>query len=145
MFESLIVAGIISDHWATPRPSGPHGGVDITLRGGSYGAEIHNSSGGKVLVSSNIDRISPGGARVSIQDKNGYIHSYNHMIPGSNSHIKIGRTVERGQVIGRVGGSAYDKPMGVKPHLHYMVFDPKGNKISPGTYNTMIYRLPNKR
>jgi murein DD-endopeptidase MepM/ murein hydrolase activator NlpD len=143
-FVSPISDAVVTDTWGSPRGDHTHDGIDISRRGGSYGLPIHSVSAGRIVKIVNQLDGTAGGIRVSIRDSNGYTHSYNHMIPGSNNHLQLGQVVNQGMIIGNVGGSAYNDPNYRSPHLHYMIFTPSLQKIDPSTYNYTLWRyLPN--
>ena len=135
--------GIISDVWGTPRGDHDHDGIDITVNGGSYGNNIYPTPGKIIKVVTELDG-GAGGIRVSVKGRDGFVHSYNHLIPGSNSHIKVGQFVSSQISIGQVGRSSYWNPYGVDAHLHYSIISPVGRKIDPFLYNSALGLLPRR-
>lgn len=101
-----------------------HGALDIAA---PYGSKIYSANNGIV---EKMGRLSEAGIYIVINHNNGYYTQYNHM-SGYASGLKVGQTVERGQVIGYVGmtGAA------TGPHLHFAVWYGgtayRGTRVNP--------------
>lgn len=103
-----------------------HGALDIAA---TYGSKIYAANNGVVET---MNRLSDAGIYIIINHNNGYYTQYNHL-SGYASGLKVGQTVERGQVIGYVGmtGAA------TGPHLHFAVWYGgsayRGVRVNPWT------------
>jgi murein DD-endopeptidase MepM/ murein hydrolase activator NlpD len=99
-----------------------HQGIDISAaRGSQLVAPVDG-----VVVS--MDYSSVGGNFIKIRDKAGNIHYMAHLNALSRN-LQAGSKVNAGTFVGTVGntGNARD----TKPHLHYEVRLPNGNRINP--------------
>lgn len=106
-----------------------HGALDIA---GKYGSKIYATNNGTVIK---VARDSVNGIHVVINHNNGYYTQYNHMSSYA-SGLKVGQTVERGQVIGYVGMTG----MATGPHLHFAVWY-GGAPFSSGATRVNPWRL----
>jgi len=103
-----------------------HGALDIAA---PYGSKISASNNGVIQT---MGRTASAGIYVVINHNNGYYTQYNHMSAYAKG-LKVGQTVERGQVIGYVGmtGAA------TGPHLHFAVWYGgtayRGTRVNPWT------------
>ncbi len=86
-----------------------HDGMDLL---GALGTDVLATADGVVVESVRSKRGS--GNYVVIDHKNGYMTTYSHL---GDVLVRKGRSVSRGEVIGRVGLSG----MSFAPHLHYKV------------------------
>ncbi|MFI5488841.1 M23 family metallopeptidase [Micromonospora echinaurantiaca] len=130
-------AEIAASGWTAPIPGGVgsgfrtasrpgHNGVDIAAR---KGTPIHVAASGRVLVSrcdpDNGGRLScdvdgwPGkggcGWFVDVLHAGGLVTRYCHLV--SKPRVRVGQTVQAGEVIGEVGSSGNSSG----PHLHFEV------------------------
>ncbi|MCL2097943.1 MAG: M23 family metallopeptidase [Bacteroidales bacterium] len=86
-----------------------HTGIDFIA---GMGTDVYATAVGSV---SSVERSFRGtGNRVEIDHGNGYLTTYSHL---SDLLVQKGQTVERGQIIARVGTTG----MSMYPHLHYEV------------------------
>jgi len=98
-----------------------HWGLDFTC---NTGAPVYASGNGKVV---SIEKKMWGyGKSIIIDHGYGYKTRYAHL---SKFEVKVGQTVNRGEVIGLVGSTG--KSTG--PHLHYEVIK-NGDKLNPINY-----------
>jgi murein DD-endopeptidase MepM/ murein hydrolase activator NlpD len=98
-----------------------HWGLDFTC---NTGTPVYASGNGKVVL---IEKKMWGyGKSVVIDHGYGYKTRYAHL---SKFEVKLGQTVNRGEVIGQVGSTG--KSTG--PHLHYEVIK-NGDKLNPINY-----------
>lgn len=98
-----------------------HWGLDFTC---NKGTPVYASGNGKVV---SIEKKRWGyGKSIIIDHGYGYKTRYAHL---SKFEVKLGQTVNRGEVIGLVGSTG--KSTG--PHLHYEVIK-NGNKLNPINY-----------
>jgi len=112
-----------------------HRGVDINMGSGSddLGAPVVATHSGKVVRVVNIkvnkkDK-DGGGTRVFIQAIDGSIQTrYLHLSELAEG-IKKGSIVTEGQVIGKVGGTAFGKEKGANVHLHYELLAKKDGRL----------------
>jgi murein DD-endopeptidase MepM/ murein hydrolase activator NlpD len=108
-----------------------HQGIDIANKKGTL---IPAFLSGKVVKASNGHQ--PGennfGNSVTIQDRQGNLHSYNHLLKSS---VRPGQVVQQGQNIGSMGdsGSAYSPSGGDATHLDYRIANVFGQSINPST------------
>ncbi|MBR5856587.1 MAG: M23 family metallopeptidase [Bacteroidales bacterium] len=86
-----------------------HDGMDLLA---ALGTDVLATADGVIVESVRSKRGS--GNYVTIDHKNGYMTTYSHL---GDVLVKKGKTVSRGEVIGRVGLSG----MSFAPHLHYKV------------------------
>lgn len=97
-----------------------HDGVDIA--GCGYGSNIFAAQAGTVVESRKKPGKYPGGygdngEYIIIDHHNGYYSLYAHMCPNCRT-VKVGDTVDKGQVIGGMGRTGY--ATGV--HLHFAIW-----------------------
>lgn len=117
-------------HWPTEKPyritsswgwrnyggkTSFHSGTDIA---GSYRSKIYAANNGVVTVS---EKHSYNGNYIVINHNNGYYTTYGHM---DSRAVKVGDTVEMGQVIGYMGETGYASGV----HLHFGLW--KGKPFS---------------
>ena len=106
-----------------------HQGLDIT--GPGYGSPIYAANNGTIIKAEYSAKANQGGNGygyyIIINHNNGYYTTYAHLSSFARG-IKVGSTVERGQVIGYMGmtGDA------TGPHLHYELWtqSPWSNNLS---------------
>ncbi len=98
-----------------------HTGIDFVA---GIGADVYATGAGRVQLAARAQRAA--GARVEINHGNGYVTTYSHL---SDVLVRVGQSVQRGQVIARVGNTG----MSVAPHLHYEVMK-DGNYMDPLNY-----------
>lgn len=101
------MSGKITSPYGT-RSSGFHSGIDI---GGKIGRGVYSAAGGKVVLSSWYYAY---GNCILIDHGNGMKTRYAHL---SAYKVKVGDTVERGQLIGLCGNTGRS----TGPHLHFEV------------------------
>ena len=105
----------ISSHYGYRNPSisgwGFHGGTDIA-GGGIHGKPVYATKAGKVITA--VTSNSGYGIYVLIDHGNGYSSLYAHM---SVRYVNVGDTVQKGQMIGRVGNTGNSRGA----HLHFEV------------------------
>ena len=101
------MSGKITSPYGT-RSSGFHSGIDI---GGVIGRGVYAAAGGKVVLSSYYYAY---GNCILIDHGNGMKTRYAHL---SAYKVKVGDTVERGQLIGLCGNTGRS----TGPHLHFEV------------------------
>ena len=101
------MSGKITSPYGT-RSSGFHSGIDI---GGKIGRGVYAAAGGKVVLSSWYYAY---GNCILIDHGNGMKTRYAHL---SAYKVKVGDTVERGQLIGLCGNTGRS----TGPHLHFEV------------------------
>jgi murein DD-endopeptidase MepM/ murein hydrolase activator NlpD len=94
-----------------------HGGLDVSS---GTGTPIKSAASGKVIFSG---WKSSYGYMVEIQHNNDVATLYAH---ASKLLVKVGETVEQGQVIARVGTTGYT----TGPHLHFEV-KVRGSQVNP--------------
>jgi murein DD-endopeptidase MepM/ murein hydrolase activator NlpD len=85
-----------------------HTGIDIA---GTWGTPILAALAGKVVA---VAYQKAYGLRTTVDDGTGISTSYSHQ---QKSHVKVGQTVSRGEVIGEVGSTGWV----TGPHLHFEV------------------------
>jgi murein DD-endopeptidase MepM/ murein hydrolase activator NlpD len=113
---------------ATEGRQRPHGGVDLTVPGGSAGKPILAMAAGKVVES------GPNGGwgnTIVIDHGNGFFTRYAHMV--NPSPHGVGAEVTAGQEIGNVGSTGES----TGPHLHVEVMKggtATGNRVDPIPY-----------
>ena len=94
-----------------------HNGLDIAAR---RGTPIVAAGSGRVIFSGWV----PGyGRMISIDHGFGYVSHYGH---NSVNLVQVGDTVEKGELIARVGTSG----RATGPHVHFMI-DHNGRRINP--------------
>ena len=101
------MSGKITSPYGT-RSSGFHSGIDI---GGKIGRSVYSAAGGKVVLASWYYAY---GNCILIDHGNGMKTRYAHL---SAYKVKVGDTVERGQLIGLCGNTGRS----TGPHLHFEV------------------------
>lgn len=107
------VSGTITDKFGYrrdpfTRKTKYHTGLDI---GADYGKSIKAAAGGKVIM---VDYVYGTGNTVKVDHGNGIVTLYGHC---SKILVKEGQTVEKGEVIAKVGSSGRS----TGPHLHLEV------------------------
>ena len=113
-----------------------HKGVDIG--GVQYGTKVLAFEDG-VIASISIKTTRTCGSsiiKLKHTDEKGtvYYTRYVHLNRASNvllSSFKVGDNVEKGQVIGYVGGTSIEDSCSTGPHLHFEVHDSDDNPINP--------------
>lgn len=110
MFRFPVNGGRISSYLNEPRPGGRrHSGIDIPK---PKGTPVYAAASGTVITKS---RASSYGKYIIIQHSDGYSTRYAHL--SSFADIRVGGTVVRGQMIGRVGNTGNS----TGSHLHWEV------------------------
>ena len=89
----------------------PHGGVDLRARTPLPVLAINS---GKVLLARNFPLRGTEGNMLIIDHGSGILSLYLHL---SRFRVKVGETVEKGQVVALTGAT----PRGTPPHLHFMI------------------------
>ena len=124
-----------------------HYGIDIGVGSGASaghpndikGAEIHAARDGIVYDIATYADNDWGGQQVYLQHDGGYNSWYMHL---SSIAVKKGDKVNRGDVIGRTGGSGRNNnPTHYDEHLHFEIHqggDAKGNRLDPLQFYTGI-------
>ncbi len=113
------MSGKITSPYGT-RSSGFHSGIDI---GGQIGRGVYSAAGGKVVLASWYYAY---GNCIVVDHGNGMKTRYAHL---SGYKVKVGDTVERGQLIGLCGNTGRS----TGPHLHFEVI------INGSTKNPINY------
>lgn len=98
-----------------------HDGIDLL---GAVGTDVFAAADGVVVESVRSKR--GRGNSVTIDHKNGYRTTYSHL---GDVLVMKGKSVSRGEVIGRIGLSG----MSFAPHLHYKVTY-NGKTVDPRNY-----------
>ncbi len=96
-----------------------HTGIDINAR---YGAPVRATASG-IVSYAGWDNGGGYGIQVEINHLNGFLTKYAHL---SRVAVRVGDTIQRGDVIGYVGSTGYS----IAPHLHYEVIQ-NGIKLDP--------------
>lgn len=109
------------------RGSRIHGGVDL---GCKVGTEIKSIADGEVTAAGSLDKKCGDG--VSIQHSDGFKSSYCHL---SDVKVKVGDTIQQGQIIGLSGGQPGARGAGNSkgPHLH-LTLKRNGVRVDPLDY-----------
>ena len=109
-----------------------HGGTDFATGGNPY---IRATTGG--VVSRAGDYNNGYGTMVEIVDAGGDVHIYGHMLANPGAMVKVGDTVEGGQILGKMGNTGDS----TGDHLHYEIRTPAGggdtghyNRVNPHTF-----------
>lgn len=110
------------------RPS-MHYGVDFA---GKYGADILAVAPGVVTWAG---KRYGYGNMIEINHGNGYMTRYGH---NQKNLVKVGETVKRGQVIGKMGSSGRS----TGPHVHYEVLR-NGRPVDPTHYMQQVQQAQN--
>ena len=125
-YSGLPVSGQITDtfgthpQWRIDLGLGPHSGVDIAA---SSGDEIRAPAAG--VVATNAKHADLGNYLTLRHDDDSYT-GYAHMV--EPSPLLVGASVERGQVIGRIGKTG----TATGPHLHWMHTLPGNSTLNRG-------------
>ena len=102
--------------------SSNHKGIDFSSKG-KVGEKIYAAKSGKVITS------SPNYGIIDIMHPDGTTTRYMHL---SERFPKVGTEVSAGDVIGLSGGvGSNGKQNAYKPHLHFEIRDPNGNRLDP--------------
>lgn len=129
MFKSPKMATHISQSFPYYDDGTEHHGIDIIKAGGgTEGYPIYCAYNGNVIAYSLHDT-GTRGAFIEIQQDNGYIVRYLHMIDGSPKY-KYGDRVSAGALLGQVGNTG----LSFGPHLHFDVKNSSGAYIQPVTF-----------
>jgi murein DD-endopeptidase MepM/ murein hydrolase activator NlpD len=99
----------------------PHRGVDFSAPAGT---PVRAVASGVVTFAARNGRY---GNQIEIAHQSPYSTSYSHL-QGFARNLRVGASVQKGQVIGYVGRSG----MATGPHLHYMLFE-NGTYVDPLT------------
>ncbi len=100
-----------------------HPGIDIAA---PTGTPIYAADAGYVMVAAwDNERISYGNM-ILINHGNGYVTRYAHL---SAFNVKVGQSVKKGQVIGRVGSTGHS----TGPHLHFEIIK-NGVRYNPFSF-----------
>lgn len=89
----------------------PHVGVDLRAR---TPLPVMAINSGKVLLARNFPLRGTEGNMLIIDHGSGILSLYLHL---SRFRVKVGETVEKGQVVAQTGAT----PRGTPPHLHFMI------------------------
>ena len=112
-----------------------HGGIDI---GNKLNTPLYSTTQGKVtkVVSGKKQGDKDFGNYVEVQDAQGNRHRYSHL---TKSYVKIGDSVNKGQLYGTMGnsGSAYSTTGGTGSHLDYRIWDMYNKYVNPEKYLTI--------
>ena len=103
------VGDVVGGCPAGSRPT--HQGVDISLNANT---NVYSAAAGTVTTAVNTNVTTGYGSQVVIAHAGGYTTRYAHLIHGSVK-LKVGATVPRGAVLGRVGSTGNS----TGPHLHF--------------------------
>jgi murein DD-endopeptidase MepM/ murein hydrolase activator NlpD len=98
-----------------------HAGIDVVA---PVGTKIKAVGDGTVITSGYTEQ--GYGLQIEINHGYGYVTKYAHL---SQSNVKVGQKVKRGDVIGLTGNTGYS----TGPHLHYEVIK-NGVKVNPYDY-----------
>lgn len=145
-FPVIGKASYSNDFYATRNLRGrtvQHNATDIIAK---KGQQLIAAASGTII---DVQYPEPDwGFSVSIRDRNGFEYTYIHMNNdnwGTNNNIggpmrayaadmKVGNTVQQGQLLGYVGDSGF---AGSIPHLHFEMKNPSGEIVNP--YNYLIH------
>jgi Ca2+-binding RTX toxin-like protein len=110
-----------------PRPSGPHGGVDLNYTGGQTGINLTHPT---VFSPVSGTVVFAGGeyGTVKIRDANGLLHEFLHL---NSIDVAPGAVVSVGDPIGTMGGTGPLGPNQYPQHVHYQIHDKEGNLVNP--------------
>jgi murein DD-endopeptidase MepM/ murein hydrolase activator NlpD len=111
-------------------PGNSHRGVDINSNlGGSndLGAPVYATHDGIVVKEKKyVDHNNSAGTYIILQSKDNYLQTaYMHL---DTSYVSKGDTISRGEKIGTVGGSGFQKKLGHAVHLHYEIREREGGE-----------------
>ncbi|MBV6640780.1 MAG: peptidoglycan DD-metalloendopeptidase family protein [Cyclobacteriaceae bacterium] len=129
-----------------PRDGRIHSGVDLGARNpeNNLGTPVRAVKDIRIVrLVTQLDG-NAGGIRVRGVDENGIQYNFFHLQPGSNAHLTSGQIVRQGQILGRIGGSGFRNPNAFAPHLHYEIWSPENQPISPYTMHPDLIYLPNR-
>lgn len=115
--------------------SSSHTGMDIVNKGYTLGNVVAHSDGEVIDIVKDCNyNTYPNGSRiygnyVKLKHADGYCTLYGH---GAYNTVKVnkGDKVKRGAVLFYMGNTGYSNG----GHVHFDLFDPKGNKINPQPY-----------
>ena len=99
------------------------------------GANVHAVTSGKIVA---LKDSSKYGVGLFLRDSKGNTWGYIHLRQGFAEGIKVGTAVEKGELLGFVGGRGpglWHSP----PHLHLQVKDTKGHSWNP--YSMLVEML----
>lgn len=99
-------AVVITDPFGTPRPYGPHNGVDLRA---PVGTPVHAPADGVVV---DADENATSGRYLVLELSNGYRAGFAHL---SDWVARLGGEVRRGDIIAYTGATGST----TAPHLHY--------------------------
>lgn len=111
---------VVTSHFGVPRGRSRHEGIDLSVPAGT---PARATADGRITFAG---RSGDFGRLVVIDHGGGYETRYAHL---KSIEVKQGRTVERGQIIGRVGKSGN----ATGHHLHYEV-RLQGTPVDPRSY-----------
>lgn len=97
----------------------------LDIGGTGYGSNVYAANNGTV-IRTQYDA-NGYGYYIIIDHNNGYQTLYGHL---SSILTKVGRTVARGQVIGKVGSTGTS----TGPHLHFELWQGMWNRVNPWTF-----------
>lgn len=106
-----------------------HNGVDFVnmQQGAVNGKPVYSITSGKIVRLVTLPDGNRAGVRVRVQSPDGYQYNYFHLEVGSNSHLQFDMTINKGDVLRKVGNTGASRGA----HFHFEIWDPKGRKISP--------------
>lgn len=114
---------VITAYWGDGRN---HKGIDFACNGSAYGKPIVAVAEGVVVVANSTDNWGSGwGFHVMIDHGGGYYTQYAHC---STVAVKVGQTVNQGDIIGYVGSTGDSSG----PHLHFECWY-MGERYDPST------------
>lgn len=143
----VVGGGTFSDDYNAPRSNGPHHAIDIIAK---KRTPLVSAISGTIT---DVQYPEPSwGWSVTVRDDDGYKYRYIHMNddnPGTNdgaggamqayaAYVKEGNRVTKGQLIGRVGDSGNSNGIS---HLHFEMFNPDGDVISPYKSLVLAHRI----
>jgi murein DD-endopeptidase MepM/ murein hydrolase activator NlpD len=106
----------------------PHTGIDIVA---PHGTPVVASAKGRVSV---VGHQGDYGLMIDIDHGHGIVTRYAHL---SKATVRVGQTVQRGDLIGNVGQSG----LAAGPHLHYEVLV-NGSPANPRRYIFDLHAVP---
>ena len=114
-------------HFGAERSYGPHSGLDFSL---PMGTPIHPTRPGRVILARPFELLRDWrqgyGGLVIVRHIDGTRTWYAHL---DRVDVRAGQVVGRGTVLGLSGGE--DNGSSAGPHLHFMVFDRRGEPRDP--------------
>lgn len=106
------IGDIVTGCPAGSRPT--HQGVDISMNSNT---NVYAAAAGTVTTAANSNATTGYGSQIVITHPGGQTTRYAHLVYGSVT-LKVGSTVPRGAVLGRVGSTGNS----TGPHLHFEIY-----------------------